>query len=95
MKAAGARTGGCQAVAVFRSVALVLRVAAAQVQVDPVVGGRPTTETGMVIRVPVGPGVQVAEGAILAAREEDAPGCLAPRTTAMTETAEATVPDRT
>ena len=91
--AAGARTGGRQAVAVFRLVAPVLRAAAAQIQVDPVVGGRPTTETGM-IRVPVGPEVQVAEGATLAAREADAPGSLAPRVTVMMGTLEVTASER-
>ena len=102
--AAGARTGGRQAVAVFRLAVPVLRVAAAaQIQVDPVEGGRPTMETGTAVtRVPVGPEVPAAGGrevpaaeeAILAAREEDAPGSLAPQMTAMTETAGATAPDR-
>ena len=97
MMAAGARTGGRQAVAVFRLADPALRVAAAaQIQVDPVVDGRPAMETGIAaIHVPVGLEAQVVEGATLAAREEGVPGCLAPRTTAMTVTAGVTAPDRT
>ena len=96
MMAAGARTGGRQAVAVFRLADPALRVAAAvQIQVDPVVDGRPAMEAGTVIHVLAGLEAQVVEGATLAAREEDVPGCLAPRTTAMTVTAGVTAPDRT
>ena len=97
MMAAGARTGGRQAVAVFRLADPALRVAAAaQIQVDPVVDGRPAMETGIAANhVPVGLEAQVVEGVTLAAREEDVPGCLAPRMTAMTVTAGAAAPDRT
>ena len=106
MMAAGARTGGRQAVAVFRLADPALRVAAAaQIQVDPVEGGRPTTETGTAAtHVPAGQEVPAAGGreapaaeedqAILAVREEDAQGSLAPRMTAMTGTAEVTASDR-
>ena len=95
--AAGARTVGRQAVAVFRLADRDLRVAAAaQIQVDPVVDGRPAMEMRIVaIRVPVGLEAQVVEGATLAAREEEAPGCPAPRTTVMTVTAGVIAPDQT
>ena len=67
--------------------------------------GRPTTETGTAAtHAPAGLEVLAAEGreaptaeedqAILTAREEDAPGSLAPRMAAMTDTAEVTVSDR-
>ena len=102
----GARTGGRRAAAVSRAAVAVRRVAVAtQVQVDPVEGGRPTTETGTAAtHVPAGPEVPAAGGreapaaeedqAILAAREEDAQGSLAPRMTAITGTAEVTASDR-
>ena len=105
--AAGARTGGRRAVAVSRSAVAVRRVAVAtQVQVDPVEGGRPTTETGTAAtHVPAGPEVPAAGGqeapaaegdqATLAGREEDALGSFPPRMTAMTVTTEVTASDRT
>ena len=104
--AAGARTGGRRAVAVSRSAVAVRRVAVAtQVQVDPVEGGRPTTETGTAAtHVPAGQEVPAAGGreapaaeedqVILAAREEDAQGSRAPRMTVTTGTAEVTASER-